>query len=74
MNDELKGLSDKLDEIRQEHIRGKYENLSYIFGGFTLAMVGLTLANPHRANIVVTIVFFIMSWVMWFRARRVTAR
>ena len=74
MNDELRGISDKLDEIRQEHIRDKYENLSYILGGFTLVMVSLAVANPHRANIVITIAFFITGWIMWFRARKVKVR
>ena len=74
MNDELKDISDKLDEMRQEHIRDKYENLGYILWGFTLAMVGLTIANPHPANIAVSIIFFIMGWIMWFRARKVKTK
>ena len=81
MDDELKGISnklkhisDKLDEMRQEHISDKYENLSYILWGFTLAMVGLTIANPHPANITVSIVFFIMGWIIWFRARGVRTK
>ena len=82
MNDELKSISDKLEgistrlgEMRQEHIRDKYENLSYILWGFTLAMIGLTIANPHPANIVISIAFFIMGlWIMWFRVRRVRTK
>jgi Flp pilus assembly protein TadB len=70
MNDEIKEISDKLDRMRQEYLRDKYENLSYIFWGFTLAMVGLTLAFLHPANIVAVILFFIMGWIMWFRARK----
>ena len=73
MNDEIKEISSKLDRMRQEYTRDKYENLSYILWGFTLAMVSLTVVNPHPANIVATIVFFIMGWVMWFRARTAKA-
>ena len=71
MNGEIKEISDKLDRMRQENIRDKRENVSYILWGFTLAMVGLTIVCPYPANIAVTIVFFIMGWIQWFRARRV---
>jgi len=71
MNDELKEISSKLDEIRQEYRKGKHENLSYVLWGFTLAMISLTVTNPMPVSIVITVVFFIMGWVHWFRARTV---
>jgi hypothetical protein len=71
MSDGLKNISDKLDEMRQDHIRDKYENLCYILWAFTLAMIGITIASPHLANMAVTGVFFVMGWVMLVRARRV---
>jgi len=74
MSDELKEITNKLDKMRQEYLRDKYDNLGYILWGFTLAMLGLTLSSPHPANIVVTIVFFILGWVMWIRARMVKAK
>ncbi|MFP3880565.1 MAG: hypothetical protein ACLFVA_06390 [Dehalococcoidia bacterium] len=74
MTDEIEGINKKLDEMRLEHKRDKYENTSYILWGFTLAMLGLTVASPHLANIIVTIVFFLLGWVMWVRSRRAKAR
>jgi len=74
MNDEIKEISGKLDKMRQEYTRDKYENLSYVLWAFTLAMVSLVVVNPHPVNILATIVFFIMGWVMWFRATRVKAK
>ena len=73
MNDSIKEISDKLDRMRQEYRRDRYESTGYIFWGFTLAMVGLTVAFSHPVNVVAVILFFIMGWIMWFRARRVTA-
>jgi Flp pilus assembly protein TadB len=73
MNDGIKEISDKLDSMRQEYRKDRYESTSYILWGFTLAMVGLTVAFFHPINVVAVILFFIMGWVMWFRARRVTA-
>lgn len=74
MTDDLKVITKKLDEIRTEQKRDKYESTSYILWGFTLAMLGLTLASPHPANIAVTLVFFFMGWAMWARARSVKQR
>jgi len=37
-------------------------------------MFGLALAIPHTDNIVVTIVFSFLGWVMWIRDRMVKAR
>lgn len=74
ISDKLKCISDSLDEMRREHTRDKYENLSYILWGFTLAMIGLSVTNPHPANVVISIVFFIMGWMLWFLARKVKTR
>lgn len=74
MSDELKEISIKLDKMRQEYLRDKYEHLGYILWGFTLAVVGLTIASFHPAYVVITIVFFILGWVMWFHARRVRVK
>lgn len=74
MNDGIKEISDKLDRMQQEYRREKHESTSYIFWGFTLAMVGLTVAFFHPVNVVAVVLFFIMGWIMWFRARRVTAK
>ena len=74
MTDDLNVITKKLDEILTEQRRDKYESTSYILWGFTLAMLGLTLASPHPANIIVTILFFVLGWVMWARARRVKHR
>jgi hypothetical protein len=74
MNDELKDISNKLDKMHQEYVRDKYESVGYILWGFTLAMVGLTVAKPHWVNILATVVFFIMGWVMWCRSRTVKAK
>ena len=73
MNDGIREISDKLDSMRQEYRKDRYESTSYILWGFTLAMVGLTVAFFHPVNVAAAIVFFTMGWVMWFRARRVTA-
>lgn len=73
-DERLDGISSNLNKMRQEYLRDKYENLSYILWGFTLAMVGLTIASPHPANIAITIVFFIMGWIMWVRARTVKVK
>jgi Flp pilus assembly protein TadB len=71
MDNELKEVAAKLDEIQQEYIKGKHENLSYVLWGFTLAMVSLTVTNPIPISIAITVVFFIMGWVHWFRGRAV---
>jgi hypothetical protein len=71
VNPTLEEISSKLDKMRQEQIRDKWENVSYILWGFTLAMIGITFANPHPANIAATIVFFFLGWAMWIRARLV---
>jgi|GEM_PF-3323306 len=73
-DERLNEISNKLDKIRQEYLKGKYENLCYILWGFTLAMLGLTVTNPLVVNILVTIVFLIMGWVMWFRFIRVKVK
>ncbi len=70
----LNEISNKLDKLRQEHLRGKYENLSYILWGFTLAMLSLTIINHHPVNILATIVFFIMGWGIWGYSRIVKAK
>ena len=74
MNDEIKEIANKLDRMRQESIRDKHVNRSYIFWAFTLAALGLTIAYPHPANIGVTIAFFIMGWIMLLRASRVETK
>jgi len=74
MSDELKEISSKLDKMRQEYLKDKYDNLSYILWGFTLAMLSLTLINSTPVNIIITVAFFTMGWVMWFRARIVKAK
>ena len=74
MNGEIKEISDKLDRMRQEYIRDKYESLGYILWGFTLAMVSLTVANPDPANIAASIVFFIMGYIAMVHSRRVKAK
>ena len=74
MNDEIQEISSKLDEMRQEYLKGKHENLSYVLWGFTLAMVSLTIINPIPVSIIITIGFFIMGWVHWFRAKTVKAK
>ena len=74
MSDQLTDISSRLDRMRQENVRNKHENLSYVLWGFTLAMVSITITNPLPANIVITVVFFIMGWVHWFRARAIKAK
>jgi hypothetical protein len=74
MNDEIKEISDKIDRMRQEFIRDKYESLGYILLGFTLAMVSLTVANPHPANIAASSVFAFMGWILLVHSRRVKAK
>lgn len=81
MNDELKSISDKLegisnrlDEMRQEYTRDKYDNRSYILWSFTVAVLSITIVIPHPVNIGVTIGFFILGWVMWIRARLVKTK
>ena len=69
MNDELQEISSKLDGIRREYLKGKHENLSYVLWGFTLAMISLTITNPMPVSIIITVVFFVMGWVHWFRTR-----
>jgi Flp pilus assembly protein TadB len=71
MSDEIKEISSRLDKMRQEYLKGKHENLSYVLWGFSLAMVSLTITNPVPVSIIITVAFFIMGWVHWFRARTV---
>ena len=73
-DERLNEISNKLDKMRQEYLKDKYENLSYILWGFTLAMLSLTVTNPLLVNILATIVFFVMGWVMWLRSRKVKAK
>jgi hypothetical protein len=42
--------------------------------GFTLAMVSLTVANPHPANIAASSVFAFMGWVSLVHSRRVKTK
>jgi len=51
VSNKIKGICHKLDEKRQEYVRDKYENLRYIFKGFTLAIFILIAAFPRPANI-----------------------
>lgn len=81
MNDDIKEISDKLEDIsnqlnemRQEYTRDKYDTRSYILWAFTVAVLSIYIAIPHPVNIGVAIGFFILGSVMWIRARRVTAR
>jgi len=74
MSEEIKELSDKIDRMRQEFIRDKYQNLGYILLGFTLAMISLTVANPHPTNIAASIVFLFMGWISLVHSRRVKAK
>lgn len=75
MNDDgLKEISNKLDKMRQEHVRDRYENLGYILWGFTLAMVSLTVVNYHWVNILAVIVFFITGCGVFIYSRRVRAK
>ena len=71
MSEETKELSDKIDKMRQEFIRDKYQTLGYLFLGFTLAMISLTVVNPHPANIAASIVFLFMGWISLVRSIRV---
>jgi len=73
LSDKLEGISNQLNEMRQEYTRDKYDNRSYILWAFTVAVLSITIVIPHPVNIGVTIGFFILGWVMWIRARRVTA-
>ena len=74
MSDKIEEISSKLDKLKQEYIKGKHENLSYVLWGFTLAMVSLTIADPIPVSIIITIAFFIMGWVHLFRARMVKTK
>jgi len=74
MSEEIKELSDKIDKMRQEFIRDKYQSLGYILLGFTLAMISLTVVNPHPANIVASIIFLFMGWISLVRSIRVKAK
>jgi hypothetical protein len=70
MSEEIKELSDKIDRMRQEFIRDKYQTLGYVLLGFTLAMISLTVVNPHPANIAASIVFLVMGWIALVHSRR----
>jgi Flp pilus assembly protein TadB len=75
MNDELKEIINKLNELRREHERDKYNTYGYILFGWVLAMLGLSLSSPHLPDSVLFLifatVFFVWGWVMRRRARRV---
>jgi hypothetical protein len=70
MSEEIKELSDKIDRMRQEFIRDKYQTLGYVLLGFTLAMISLTVVNPHPANIAASVIFLFMGWIALVHSRR----
>jgi len=74
MNDELKGISRKLDEIRQDYIRGRYENLGFILWAFSLAVLGISVAIPHPFLWGIAIAFFIIGCIVIVYSRRVKTK
>lgn len=81
MNDELKdiserlkGISNELGKMRQEHKRDKLENLGLIAIGLSVATVGLTVANPNPYTIGVTGGLLILGCVAVGLSGRVKAK
>ena len=75
MGDEVKEIVDKLNEIRREHERDKYNTYGYILFPWGFAMLGLGLGSPHLPDrilfLVFAAVFFVWGWAMRRRARGV---
>ena len=75
MGDEVKEIVDKLNEIRREHERDKYNTYGYILFALDFAMLGLSFSSTHLPDSVLFLifatVFFVWGWVMRHRARRV---
>ena len=75
MGDEVKEIVNKLNEIRREHERDKYNTYGYILFALDFAMLGLSFSSPHLPDSVLFLifatVFFVWGWVMRHRARRV---
>ena len=74
MNDDLKGISRKLDEIHQDHIRGRYENLGFILWAFSLAVLGISVAIPHPFLWGTAIAFLIVGCMVFVYSRRVRTK
>lgn len=73
MSDELKEITNRLDEMRQEHKRDRYNTYCHILFALALAMFGLSLVSPERSDIlfgIFAIVFLVWAGAMWFRARK----
>ncbi len=66
IDERLDEISKKLDNLKEERKRDKYENLGFISLGFMLATIGLSVANHDVAMIVVTVIFLI-SGIMLLR-------
>jgi len=74
MDDEVKEIINKVDRMRQEHERDKYNTYGYILFALAWAMLGLNFVSPYSSDalfLIFAIVFLALGWVMRFRARKV---
>ncbi len=73
MSDEDKDIIYRLNIIRKEHARDKYNIYSYILLPWVFVFLGLGLISPHLPErvlfLIVAIMLFVWGWVMRRRAR-----
>jgi hypothetical protein len=77
MSDEIKEIINKLNEIRQEHKRDRYNTYSYILFALALSTLGLSLSSFYHSDeilfLIFAVVFFAWGCVLRFRGRKVKA-
>jgi hypothetical protein len=74
MNDELKDISDELDNMRQEHNRDKWENLGYIAIGFSLTGLSIGIATSDHSIMGTAICVFVIGLICTAHFRRLKAK
>jgi hypothetical protein len=74
VSDEDKEIIYRLNVIRKEHERDKYNTYSYILFALDGAFLGLSLVSPNLPDgilfLTFAIAFFVWGWVLRRRARR----
>jgi len=74
VSDEDKEIIYRLNVIRKEHERDKYNTYSYILFALVFTFIGLGLVSPQLLEgvlfLIFAAVFFVWGWVLRRRARR----
>ena len=74
ISDKLEGISNQINEMRQNYTRGRYENLGFILWAFSAAVIGIAAAIPDPLLWGIAIAFFIMGCIVFVYSRRIRAR